>query len=288
MSAMDCPGFLDRLDALLEGRLPEEERRAAAEHLRGCARCRGIEKAFREGPGDLALEPPPGLAAAVLERTSGPACRSAQARLCDHADGSLDPVERELVQGHLNRCPGCAGVARALAWMDRELPALAEIEPGPGFAQRVLARTTRLRRRAARPPEIRPRLWQRPRIAWEAAYAGTVVLLLLFGTPHSPLAGAPGRVLSLASPGAVSRLGLPVAPVRARLSRVRSGWAEAAAAAELRARDLAAGVSREAAAALDIAREGMRTFRDGIASGLENDETGPPPPGGGPSEGMEP
>jgi hypothetical protein len=69
-----------------------------------------------------------------------------------------------------------------------ELPALAEMDPGPGFTQRVLRHTSQ------RPAAERWRaqgvaswraLVRRPRFAWEVAYAATLCLVLAVGSPVS-------------------------------------------------------------------------------------------------------
>ena len=68
----------------------------------------------------------------------------------------------------------------------RDLPLLADMDPGPGFAERVLMATSRKpategwRTRVAGAWRAMVR---RPRFAWEAAYVATVCWVLVFGNP---------------------------------------------------------------------------------------------------------
>ncbi len=158
----------------------------------------------------------------ILDRTSGPACGRCLERLPALARDDLDPVDRALVQGHLEHCGACRAVAVVLGWLDSELPAMAEVDPGSGFTAAVLARTRRLPSRAAAAGNLTGgaglmdrvgRWWeqriQRPLFVWQAAYALTLVLVLLTAAPGAPLRGVPGQVLSTvqAGPGGVPMLG---------------------------------------------------------------------------------
>ncbi len=146
----------------------------------------------------------------VLARTSGSACDRACGLLPDLADGALAVLDRQLVQRHLEHCPGCRAVALALGRLGPELAARAELDPGPDFLAGVVARTSgrsavAQRRRArevaaAGPGGLMDRLGRwwldrvlRPGFALQAAYAATLVLALLTATPLSPLRGATER-----------------------------------------------------------------------------------------------
>src|SRR2546422_542253 len=76
-----------------------------------------------------------------MARTSGPACGSARARLCDHVDRLLAPDDDGLMRMHLTGCGECAGLAGGLAGGAAELPAVAGRGPGARFVTPVLART---------------------------------------------------------------------------------------------------------------------------------------------------
>jgi predicted anti-sigma-YlaC factor YlaD len=200
---MDCRSFLDRLEALLDETLGGDARRAVEEHLRECADCRQLLELARSEPDGAAVEPPADLAGSILERTSGPACNGARDRLCDYVDGALPEIDAELVRLHLDGCESCEGLALALTSLTAELPAMAEIEPDAAFVDDVLARTVPWRKRLARRleklsavRELWPRVVNRPRFALEAAYVGTMVVVLIFG-PNLPLAGVPRRAIDL-------------------------------------------------------------------------------------------
>ena len=60
------------------------------------------------------LDAPPGLAASILERTSGPACHRSRDLLCDLTDGWLEETDAELVGLHLEVCDHCSALARTL------------------------------------------------------------------------------------------------------------------------------------------------------------------------------
>ncbi|HXI04620.1 MAG TPA: zf-HC2 domain-containing protein, partial [Candidatus Saccharimonadales bacterium] len=74
-------------------------------------------------------DPPPDFTDAVLRATSGPACGSAEARLCDWVDGLLGEEDEELVRLHAGSCSACAALARVILAMREDLPALAEVDP---------------------------------------------------------------------------------------------------------------------------------------------------------------
>ena len=188
---MSCDRFTDRLDGLLAGTLPADERAWAAAHAAGCSRCGEIYALLGEASGREPVDVPGDLTDAVLSRTTGPPCERARACLGDLLDGTLDRVDRQLVEAHLRHCDGCAALAGAAARLRDDLPALAELPPPPGLADAVLART---RRRIARRPSAVGRwrdavrgLFTRPRIAWEAGCVAALLFWLMFGASWSPL-----------------------------------------------------------------------------------------------------
>ncbi len=206
---MDCAKIEDLLFEHLEGRLEDGDARLLREHIDDCARCRELATLVGDGhddivgklPADLDLlaeiEAPPDLVPGVLERTSGSPCERARLLL------AAAPEERHgdaltLLSGHVASCVECSRVAGALARMELELPELAELDPGDGFTEAVLARTAAVT--PTRTPSLRARLaamWeraaQRPRFALEAAYAGAVVAFLFFGLPSATWADMPAR-----------------------------------------------------------------------------------------------
>lgn len=262
-----CGTFIDRLDDLLEGRLSAADRREVEEHLLSCRGCREL-KALAGGE-EAPNAPPADLLGAILARTSGPACGSARGRLCDHVDRLLVPVDGHLVRAHLEGCGECAGLAAALVRLAVDLPTLAEMEPGPRFVADVLARTSQRQTLPARlaAPLLAAcrRLALRPRIAWEGAYAGSIVLLILFGTPNAPFAGVPGKALDLVR---TVQDAVPVAADEVPRIRtaVRSRWEETRAEVQGRTRVLGTELQRRSSKTWDGLRQELGTLWERIAS----------------------
>lgn len=175
-------------------------------------------------------EPPGDLTGAILRATSGPACGSARELVCDWVDGTLQEVDRELVAMHAAACPACAALAGVLRAMSADLPLLAERDPGPAFTASVLAATAAGRRLplTARLAAAWQGLVQRPRFAWEGAYIGAFIMVLLFGGSTSPLAGIPQRALALASLNPVEEIREPVSRLEESVSgEVTEAWSTA-------------------------------------------------------------
>jgi hypothetical protein len=174
---MDCARFDELLFAGLDTALGTVEREQMARHEQGCARCRRLTEVVA---GNIAPTPPEiadQIEATVFESTSG---------------------------------------AAALARLRRELPVLAEADPGPGFVNSVLAATSdraapharpapaqaqaqaqakaRIRRPGSRRIDLSA-LWQRlarrPRLALEGSYVVTMLALLIFGLPSWSAAESP-------------------------------------------------------------------------------------------------
>ena len=262
MADMTCRTFGERLDDLLEGRLSPADRRAADEHLRSCAGCRELKSLVAEA--SVPVTPPADLLGAVLARTSGSACGSARARLCDHIDRLLAPADDDLVRMHLDACGECAGLAARLARLAADLPPLAERDPGPRLVDEVLARTSRRpalpSRRAARFAAVWRRLAHRPRIAWEGAYVGSIIMVVLFGAANAPFADVPGRALVVVRAVQES---LPADAARGEVPRIRlavlSRWNAA--------RALTSNLERRSSAAWDGLKKELGTVWGRFASG---------------------
>jgi len=275
-----CRTFIERLDDLLEGRLGPADRRAAQEHLDSCRSCRDLWSLVAEAGAPVA--PPADLLGAVLARTSGPACGSARKRLCDHVDRLLAPPDEDLVRMHLDACRECAGLAAALARLATDLPPLAEMEPGARFVPDVLARTSRRPALSdgwtARLAAGWRRLAQRPRIALEGAYAGAIVLVMLFGTANAPFAEVPRRGIALVRTVQGS---LPAGAVVEEVPRIRtevvSRWTRTKAEMANRTRDLAGGLRRRSSAIWESLKKDLGTVWGMLASGESNGTNGTAP-----------
>lgn len=211
---MDCRELENRLEALLDSELDDRERDRCARHLEGCPRCRELVE-----PLAVTAAPPEDLVGAVLARTSGSACGRAHALLGDWLDGELAATDHLLMAAHLHGCGDCRALAAAMTRLSAELPLLAELRPDPGFVDAVLAATlparVRLRRWWA---GVWPQWVRRPRFASEAAFVATMVLVLIFATPGSPLAALPTKALELARTDPRAPLEAPVAALEERFA----------------------------------------------------------------------
>lgn len=259
---MICRDFERRLEPWLDGALPAGERAACDRHLAQCPRCREL-MALAGGldPGVWEVsEQPPDLAPEILSRTSGAACarvREWLVPLVDPSeDGPLPEAEHALVELHLETCADCRALRSELEVLREDLPRLAEIDPGPGFVEGVLARTSHGRagspgrlvgwwrrlRAATVPGPLLPRLVRRPRFAWEAAYVAVLLLTPLIASAGSPDAAAQ----------AVARLG-------------RAGGATVASAV----RGVTEGTAERAGSVGAAAGTELRTFGTRFASSLQ-------------------
>lgn len=161
----------------------------------------------------------------VLDRTSGSPCLRAEDLLPGLVEHRLEDLGRQLVQAHLEHCPGCRAVALALGWLGDLLPGLATIDPGDAFTARVMARTSGALNPAEKavragatigPAGLMDRVgrwWEKqilkPQFALQFAYVATVILVLLTALPVSPLRGTPEKALQVvqAGPGTLPMVG---------------------------------------------------------------------------------
>ena len=130
-------------------------------------------------------ELPDDFAAGVLRRTTGSACEAAEPLLTALVDGELGRTERELVGSHIAHCAACHALVAVLGALGSDLRSFVDVEPDTGFVDDVLAVTC-----DALPAwsEWRRVLLLRPRFSLEAAFAGSILFILLFGVPGPGLA----------------------------------------------------------------------------------------------------
>jgi hypothetical protein len=190
---MKCPALEKNLGLYLQGSLADELRAEMRLHLQTCASCRELV-AFAGNSIETQPDRPREFLNSVLSRTSGSACVKACDLLCERIDNRPQVVDQHLLNGHLSTCPDCAVVAATLELMGNELPFLAEIDPGEAFAESVFLRTSRAPA-TTDPWADRLRGWwgaliRRPRFSWEAAYVGTLLVVLALGNPLSPSYGS--------------------------------------------------------------------------------------------------
>ncbi len=206
---MNCGTFTRIVADFIEGKLPSDEQAAAMVHARDCDACRNLMAILSGKINTLSDERGREMVHSILQQTSGSACPRARDQLCDFVDGRLDEADLQLVGLHLNFCPDCRSITRELAAMKEDLPELAAIEPDRHFTRSVIEATSG--RRPYR-PGARTRLvawWnrmvQRPRFSFEAAYLGTLVLVLVFANPVLPLGDMALRTLDSTKVAASTR-----------------------------------------------------------------------------------
>lgn len=174
-------------------------------------------------------------------------CDYVRAAILDPGTVPGDWVGRPDAAAHIQQCPSCrdwleAFAAGEQAWaaepadrfaaqvIDRtagveavvcDLPLLADLDPGPGFAERVLMATSRKPATERWRPRVAGAWWamvRRPRFAWEAAYVATVCWVLVFGNPVGAIEWSATSIRAVAR----DRLGPPVNDLRADLDAWRS------------------------------------------------------------------
>ncbi len=235
---MDCLHFTNRIEALVDGAMPEDERLRAAAHAAGCPDCHALLASMQEAfapeiaaPGDLTE--------AILAQTSGPACGRAQSLVGDLIDGALDSADQDLCDAHLWHCPTCTAILTALVRLAEDLPSFAALPPDPPLVDDILVLT-----RPGRPwwtvfrermRETGFRLLARPRIAWEAGYVAAMLVWLICGASWSPLRGTALEAQALVERSAsgaqaagarsVAALDRTVAALRGETVRVAAGGA---------------------------------------------------------------
>lgn len=205
---MDCRAFVDCLADLVQGTLRVETRREAEDHARSCSRCGDLLAAWTaplpESGRTAREEAGSDFTRSVLARTSGSSCSAARDLLPGYADGDLEAVDTDLVRAHLHDCAACREVASVLEELTTVLGTLGELDPGPGFTTGVLQATSARDRAPSLGAKFEAwwnRLVQRPRLGFEFAYAGTLLLVLVLGNPAPALQAASERTLVLAQAG---------------------------------------------------------------------------------------
>ncbi len=213
---MDCLYLEERLEALSQDDLSQEERSACEEHLDTCQSCQQLaELAMLSSDASQDLT---GLVQAVLRATNVDACGRALRLLASAADTPIQATDKKLVDSHLTSCSECRGLATVLSDLKQDLPRLAQLQPGRHFAEDVLRRTLPLHVRLRRWWHAKwPEMVKRPRFASEAAYAGLLVMVMVFATPASPLQAVPGNTLAIIKDHGLTKPELPSIDLSTRL-----------------------------------------------------------------------
>jgi hypothetical protein len=202
---MDCRSFEKNLIDFQQGNLSPRACSDAERHLEKCKSCRILADVTS---GKMNLIPPPAqatLTTQILEKTSGPACGRVHELLCDFVDDALKGLDYDLVRHHLEYCADCHALASSALICQGLLPRLAGIEPDADLVGEVIHATIGTNRFA---PSLRTRflewwnrLVRRPRFSFEAAYLGTVVLVLIMGNPFPAM-----RAISVRTVESISRI----------------------------------------------------------------------------------
>ena len=214
---MRCEEFTERLDDYLAGRLDAELRAAALRHVNACEECRELAALLGEKIELPAMPASDELTRAILARTSGSACERSVELLSAGADENLDPIDRELLQGHRQVCEQCNAMALAMQLLSADLPTMAAITPDPNFAVEVAAATSGRPGYLDRGVAAASRwvaVWRRPRLALEVGYLAAMVLWLVVSLGGDPLRQAPSRAIEAARTHPVRVAGL-TEPIRA-------------------------------------------------------------------------
>jgi hypothetical protein len=194
-----CRQFEAQLDGFVGSTLADDQQRSLQAHVASCAHCAALLAVVLDSP----TEPREDLVGTVLTATSGSACRQSQTLLCDWIDARLADVDNALLVDHLHHCTACTQLATALRRLRVDLPLLVTHRTDADFVGDVLRSTSAApaQRAAAGLRQRLAQAWaslsQRPRFAWEVAWVGTAVLLLLVGTPQSPLRDVPQSALAI-------------------------------------------------------------------------------------------
>jgi hypothetical protein len=225
---------------------------------------------------------------------SGMTCDQARALMLDPECSTPDLAHRPDVAAHVAGCAGCQDWMHefqrgVLAWADvpavdfteevlartsgletvmRDLPLLADMDPGPGFAERVLLATSKNPAAAGWRARAAAAWWamvRRPRFAWEAAYVATVCWVLVFGNPVGAIEWSAANIGTVAR----ERLAPPVRELRADLDAWRATLApppaSASGAAEGRGAVASSPADRLWEAAVDWLRRTSSSIVEAVA-----------------------
>lgn len=152
---------------------------------------------------------------AVLAATSGSPCGRAREYLCRGSSAELAGWQQVVLDSHVKHCQACSRFEVVCQTLDTELPMLAEVDPGFGFAAAVLAGCRDAGQAPWNAGWRRLRQWlQRPLFPLEAAYVGALVVFMGF---TAALGSAP-------SARSLARIERAAAPASAWVSQLDQDW----------------------------------------------------------------
>jgi anti-sigma factor RsiW len=227
---MDCSGFENILADFQEGKLSPDEQSAAARHLERCPHCRQLMEIIDGSLNILPSDAQDELTRSILECTSGSVCPGIEPDLWDFVGGGLNEERSQLIALHLDHCSDCSAVAAELEELQDVLPTMAEIQPDGSFVREVVLLTDGLRsnrkKLAARFLTWWNAIVRRPSFSMEAAYVGTLAVVLLFSVPFLPFRNFGAETVPAIVQPATSRLvaisGSAKAPVTDGLKTIES------------------------------------------------------------------
>jgi predicted anti-sigma-YlaC factor YlaD len=227
---MDCKTLAERFEALLDGTLSTADTLACSQHLKSCPICcdlmEFVDNSLQTSLGSANLRPPADLVSSVLSKTSGPTCDHVQLVLGDLVDGITSRTDRSLIQRHLAECVTCNELGSIYFELKQDLPLLAELKPDSTLVDDVLAATLPASARIRRWwTATWPQLILRPRFALEAAYIGTLALVLVLLTAGSSLEAMPRKAIAVTQSHPVARLREPVSALESRImATIEPAW----------------------------------------------------------------
>ena len=169
--------------------LSEIQIQKVTDHLADCEECSTHLARLTLETVSIGSQPDPDLADAILTATSGNPCVDAQECIAESFDNTLTHRNQALLNSHINHCSHCDDMAQTLPKICNAVNTTALWVPDPGFAMDIMRETVNS-------PSGRCLAWcrqckiffsetlyQRPRIAMEAAYVAAVLMLGIFQLP---------------------------------------------------------------------------------------------------------
>lgn len=198
---MNCDRFHELLERWRAGELDPARVEALVAHRRDCPECQTVMDLLDEEASARRTRADRSLLDAVLHQTTGSTCSTVQDELGDWMDQACDRHRAQAIADHVDECPRCDELLRAMRRCEELLPGFAELDPGANFTADVMMATL------ASPSLSRVFLrrlqdaWQslvlRPALPLEAGFVATLVLVLLTATPVAPWPQLPARALAL-------------------------------------------------------------------------------------------
>jgi|TARA_Y100000310_G_scaffold344881_1_gene460232 hypothetical protein len=199
---IDCQDFRASFDAFVAGTLSGRLLRDCEQHMTHCTHCLDL---WAEHAIEQDITAHRSAVGGLVQITGSDSCTACEELLCDYTDGSLDEANLALASLHLETCESCQLTANALTSLRTDLPGLCDIEAPAELLDNILCKTQPWLSQPAMTGLIAvfSRSIYRPRFALEAAYVGTLVWVLAFGSAASPKDESPAYLAFQSLPVAV-------------------------------------------------------------------------------------